>query len=283
MTSTNPPITTSRVGTGSMIPLCPPVGDDGPPPSSSSSSSSSPGDDDDENIGPYYSQGLNTYRVPMSLYRANRLRLIESIKAKIGVKMRGIIFLEGGKQTTRYDTDHEPVFRQESYFHYLFGNSQYSDCYGLIILPEGRTVLFVPTWGIEVATVCGPCPDFEYVKAELGVDDVMGVEDVDDYVMGEMSRMNDITADTYDDADRPKLYLLKGMNTDSGNYAMPAHFVGIEKYDDVRDETTLFDILVECRVTKVRKCVILALMHFVIFRELFFFPTLLHEVSTNHR
>ena len=38
----------------------------------------------------------------------------------------------------------------------------------------------------------------------------------------------------------PKLFLLKGMNTDSGNFATPASFEGIEKYCDVRDEDALF-------------------------------------------
>lgn len=32
-----------------------------------------------------------------------------------------IFLLQGGEQQTRYDTDHEPLFRQESYFAYLFG------------------------------------------------------------------------------------------------------------------------------------------------------------------
>ena len=41
------------------------------------------------------------------------------------------------------------------------------------------------------------------------------------------------------------------MNTDSGNYAKPAHFDGIEKYDDVRDDEALFKCMAECRVTKV--------------------------------
>ena len=30
-----------------------------------------------------------------------------------GESARGVILLKGGSQTTRYDTDHEPVFRQE--------------------------------------------------------------------------------------------------------------------------------------------------------------------------
>jgi hypothetical protein len=49
----------------------------------------------------------------------------------------------------------------------------------------------------------------------------------------------------------PKLFLLKGLNTDSGNFAVPATFGGIDKYNEVRDEDTLFPCIAECRVIKV--------------------------------
>ena len=251
-------------------------------------------------LGPYYSQGLGTYRVPMSLYKRNRERVVESMINKSiiiettgggggvttttrAARKKGLILLEGGKQTTRYDTDHEPVFRQESYFHYLFGASQYSDCYGSISLPDGKTTLFVPTWGIDVSTVCGPCPNFDVVRMELGIDEVMGTNDLAGFVEGEMmmmmrgGRSTAVTTSIIvaeeggggggggcegtpsspndDDDALPKLYLLGGMNTDSGNYAKPAHFEGIERYDDddVRDDEILFECMAECRVTKVSK------------------------------
>ena len=235
----------------------------------------------------YYSQGLGTFRVPMTLYGHNRARVVETMMSSSTTASfeggsttanisstscsrrrrsgrRGLVLLEGGKQTTRYDTDHEPVFRQESYFHYLFGASRYSDCYGAISIPDGRSTLFVPRWGVDVATVCGPCPDLEDVRGELGVDEVLGVDDLGRFVEGEMSRM--IAEDEEDDEEereekkggggtssRPKLYVLRGLNTDSGNYASPAHFEGIEKYDDMRDDETLFKCMAECRVTKVRE------------------------------
>ena len=252
-------------------------------------------------LGPYYSQGLGTYRVPMSLYKRNRERVVESMINKNMIiettgggggvtttttraaRKKGLILLEGGKQTTRYDTDHEPVFRQESYFHYLFGASQYSDCYGSISLPDGKTTLFVPAWGIDVSTVCGPSPNFDVVRTELGIDEVKSTNDLAGFVEGEMMMMmrggrstavttsiivaeeggggggggcEDPPSSPNDDDDaRPKLYLLGGMNTDSGNYAKPAHFEGIERYDDddVRDDEILFECMAECRVTKVSK------------------------------
>ena len=202
----------------------------------------------------------------MALHEVNRAKLVQSMIEKIGsATTKGLILLEGGKQTTRYDTDHEPVFRQESYFHYLFGAALYADCFGVISLPEGETTLFVPTWGVDTETVCGASPKFEIVQKELGVERVLGVGDLKGFVEGEMERMRteeqedekkssgteDKAASSSDDA--PKLYLLHGLNSDSGNYATPAFYEGIENFKDVRDEDTLFGCLVECRVIKVSR------------------------------
>ena len=197
----------------------------------------------------------------MALYEINRARVVEAMLEN-DPTTKGLILLEGGKQTTRYDTDHEPVFRQESYFHYLFGASQYSDCYGCLSLPEGEATLFVPSWGIDVETMCGASPEFEAVKKELGVERVFGVGELKSFVEKEMKRLegvNYVVGDADGEQEEkkngesptvPKLYLLKGLNTDSGNFATPASFGGIEKYKDVRDEDTLFKCIAECRVTK---------------------------------
>ena len=231
-----------------------------------------------------YSQGLETFRVPMTLYERNRSKVVQSLLSTLlpgenGMsssksthsEKKGLILLQGGKQTTRYDTDHEPEFRQESYFHYLFGASQYPDCYGTLSIPDGEATLFVPTWGVDTEMFCGACPSFENVKEELGIDHVYGVEELDEFVGTELKRMSMMmtTKNENDDDDddsnncenqegldndreRAKLYLLKGLNTDSNNFATPAHFDGIEKYNEFRDDDTLFPCIAECRVHKVR-------------------------------
>ena len=75
-------------------------------------------------IGAKYDQGLDTYRVPMALHPLNRARLCDRMKDH-----RGVVLVQGGDQQLRYDTDHEPVCRQESYFQWLFGVSE-PGCYG---------------------------------------------------------------------------------------------------------------------------------------------------------
>ena len=194
----------------------------------------------------------------MALYEMNRSKVVHSMRKLLEDNdegsscKKGLILLQGGKQTTRYDTDHEPEFRQESYFHYLFGASQYPDCYGTVSIPEGTTSFFVPTWGVDTEMFCGPCPDFAQVKEELGIENVYGVEELDEFVEKELKRMSTEEYGGGDENDSsPKLFLLKGMNSDSRNFATPAHFGGIDKYNQVRDEETLFQCIAECRVTKV--------------------------------
>jgi Xaa-Pro dipeptidase len=212
--------------------------------------------------GPIYSQGLNTFQVPMAMFAVNRAKVVQSMLEQ-DPSAKGLILLEGGKQTTRYDTDHEPLFRQESYFHYLFGASQFSDCFGTLSLPDGEATLFIPTYGIDVAIVCGASPDFECVKVELGLDNVYAVGDLKGFVERQMKRLDETDNESFcnDSLDheekkgggepsKAKLYLLKGMNTDSGNFATPASFQGIEKFHDVRDEVALFRSISESRVFK---------------------------------
>lgn len=64
----------------------------------------------------FFSLGNQTHVVPMEMHLENRMKIFSKISLP-----NSCVVLEGGKQLTRHDTDHEPLFRQESYFHYLFG------------------------------------------------------------------------------------------------------------------------------------------------------------------
>ncbi|KAH8046506.1 manganese ion binding protein [Aureococcus anophagefferens] len=105
--------------------------------------------------GAAYDQGLATYRVPMALHALNRARLCEALSA---AGASGVVLLEGGEQQTPYDTDHEPVFRQESYFQWLFGVAE-PGCYGAVRLSDGEATLFVPDLRSEAYEIfCGAPP-----------------------------------------------------------------------------------------------------------------------------
>lgn len=56
--------------------------------------------------------GQETLRVPMELFRENRERLCEKLRAREDVKPGAVIILQGGEQTQRYCTDTDVLFRQ---------------------------------------------------------------------------------------------------------------------------------------------------------------------------
>jgi Xaa-Pro dipeptidase len=107
-----------------------------------------------------------------------------------------------------------------------------------------------------VATVCGESPDFEELAEELGVDLVLGVDSLSGWVADELGRLQSEkgvngSVNGHSSNDGPKLFVLKGLNTDSGNYAKPAYYQGIEELENMKDEDTLFNCIAECRVHKV--------------------------------
>ena len=107
----------------------------------------------------FFSMGDGTHRIPKELYAINRKKLVDNLNKEKKFENYAV-FLEGGKSTTRYDSDHEPIFRQESYFHYLFGVRE-PDFSGLII-KNGSTVctcLFMP----KLPDSYGTCPTYVFL------------------------------------------------------------------------------------------------------------------------
>ena len=51
--------------------------------------------------------------------------------------------MQGGGSFNIYSTDMEGIFRQEGYFHYLFGVEEES-YFGAIDMRDGKTMLFMP-------------------------------------------------------------------------------------------------------------------------------------------
>ena len=185
-------------------------------------------------VGARYDQGLNTYRVPMALHALNRARLCDRMK-----KHKGVVLLQGGDQQTRYDTDHEPVFRQESYFQWLFGVSE-PGCYGAVDLETGAATLFVPDLRSEAYEVfCGVAPSCQAFTEKYAVDGC--------YFTGSLQGW---LADAIAPDDAAKVYLLHGLNSDSGNYAVPASFAGDDVFRERRDLATLFDVIADLRTKK---------------------------------
>ena len=192
----------------------------------------------------YYSMGLRTYRVPLDLYASNRAKLLAALRSHLGLGLGAcanvVVYLEGGISETRHATDHEPMFRQESYFHYLFGVREPDVC-GCVELATGRATLFIPKLPEEYATIMGRIKSCEEVREEYGVDDVRYVEDVEAYLLEVVGRGV---------AKANGILLLSGLNTDSGKTsAAPTLPKSVQSYADPTSDL-LHNILAECRVIK---------------------------------
>ena len=182
--------------------------------------------------GAAYDQGLATYRVPMALHALNRARLCEALSA---AGASGVVLLEGGEQTTRYDTDHEPVFRQESYFQWLFGVAE-PGCYGAVRLSDGEATLFVPDLRSETYEIfCGKPPALADFEARYEVEACRFVDDLAPWLDAELEGGE-------------TLHVLHGLNSDSGNYAKPASFAGDDRFRKDRD--ALFPVIADLRTIK---------------------------------
>ena len=97
---------------------------------------------------------VGEYPVDYTMHAENRAKVIARLRETDGVAPRGVLLFRGGLAATRDETDHEPVFRQESTFHYLFGVRE-PDCLATIDLATGKATLFIPRLPAEYATWMG--------------------------------------------------------------------------------------------------------------------------------
>ncbi|XP_037817170.1 xaa-Pro dipeptidase-like [Lucilia sericata] len=179
-----------------------------------------------------FQMGPETHAVPMALFRKNREKVCNALRESKAVEKGSFVLLEGGKDVSFNDTDINYNFRQESYFQYLFGVKE-PDCYGVLNVESGESVLFVPRLPEEYATWMGRLLSLEEFKAMYEVDRVLYADELNAFF----------------EKAAPKLILtLSGLNTDSGLRSKPASFEGIEKF--VVNCDILHPIIAECRVLK---------------------------------
>uniref|UniRef100_A0A7S2UNV8 Xaa-Pro dipeptidase n=1 Tax=Attheya septentrionalis TaxID=420275 RepID=A0A7S2UNV8_9STRA len=184
---------------------------------------------------PFLNMGRDTYQVPVSLFETNRATVLEALKAQNVTD--GWIYVNGGTSETRYDSDHEPLFRQESYFWYLWGVPD-ADCAGLISLQTGHAILLVPELPPDYATIMGRIRSPEEWKAKHGVNAVRYTNQLDQIIReGEES---------------PKVHCLEGRNSDSDSlYKAPLETItSLMKHGFHVDTDILFPVVANSRVFK---------------------------------
>ncbi|XP_011093685.1 xaa-Pro dipeptidase [Sesamum indicum] len=182
---------------------------------------------------------LSPPQVPMELHMVNRKKLLHSFRDNLSLSSRplhGFVFLQGGEEQNRYCTDHTELFRQESYFAYLFGVRE-PGFYGAIDLASGESILFAPRLPADYAVWLGKIKSLSYFEERYMVDSVHYTDEI-----------AKVLHQRYRGPGKPLLYLLHGLNTDSNNFSKPADFEGIDKF--TTDLNALHPILTECRVVK---------------------------------
>ncbi|MEE6500499.1 hypothetical protein FKM82_003808, partial [Ascaphus truei] len=181
---------------------------------------------------PSYWLGNETLKVPAALFVLNRRRLCERLGINKDVQKSSIVLLQGGEETQRYCTDTGVLFRQESYFHWMFGVTE-SGCYGAIDVDTGKSILFIPKLPDSYAVWMGKIHPPEYFKQKYAVDEAH-------YTCEIASILS---------ARKPSVLLtLRGVNTDSGNICKEASFEGISQF--AVNNSILHPEIVECRVLK---------------------------------
>ncbi len=158
-------------------------------------------------------QGNDTQPLPRSMHKEHRAKVLAHMRAA-GVAPGGLILVQGGVAKERNDSDHEPIFRQESNFHYLFGVAE-PDCYATIATDTGAATLFVPRLPAEYAVWMGAIATLDDFKLKYEVDAVRYVDEL---------------AAAIAEANPSGLYVYSGINTDSKSKGTPASFAGIAAY-----------------------------------------------------
>ena len=200
-----------------------------------------------------------TLRIPNSVHANSRQKVMAEM-AKKGL-CSGICLLKGGEDKNQYETDMELLFRQDSWFNYLFGVKE-PQFYGALTLSTKSCTLFIPRLNSEYEIWCGKIQSPAYFQTLYGVDEVLYIDELEGWLVQAMKaedhdpNTKDTTSSDGDgDAKKPssmKIYLNKGRNSDSGLYAKPATFPGETSFREAGQvcEDTLFDVLTTARVTK---------------------------------
>jgi Xaa-Pro aminopeptidase len=103
-------------------------------------------------------------------------------RRKLAKSMGKPILLMGNGHRARNLPMSPLPFRQDSTFLYFSGCDHPKAA--MHILPDGDTTLFLPTPTADDPLWHGPTPGFEETRVEYGMENVMGIESLDDYPLG---------------------------------------------------------------------------------------------------
>ncbi|KAJ8603809.1 hypothetical protein CTAYLR_000227 [Chrysophaeum taylorii] len=117
----------------------------------------------------FFSRGDHTYKVPLELHAQNRAKVVERVRATLTNGAGAVLVFRGGVSRERDDTDHEELFRQESYFQYLFGVKE-PNWWGAIDVCTSEARLYAPKLPPAYAVWMGHIATLDALRERYGVD-----------------------------------------------------------------------------------------------------------------
>ncbi|GAX85630.1 hypothetical protein CEUSTIGMA_g13045.t1 [Chlamydomonas eustigma] len=189
-----------------------------------------------------YNMGAHTLSI-------SRKQLHGEIRSKVVAAMhkaipdptkRGVALLQGGATFQLYSSDGEMLFKQDSYFFYLFGVSEDS-WYGALNMQTGKSTLFMPRLPDSYAVWMGPLKSPEYYLGRYGVDEVLYVDEMSKWLETAVGKHQGLP-----------IHVLSGTNTDSGmEFVSPKLPVEATEAATLEmEKDTLFNAITESRVRK---------------------------------
>jgi Xaa-Pro dipeptidase len=187
--------------------------------------------------------GIGPMKIPPSLYQKNRTKLFEQFdhvdRSQFESIGKAALFFKGGDQQHAYDTDAEILFRQESFFFYVFGLNE-PGAFGVLDLKIRESLLFVPRPYEEYELWAGKVQPLSAYKETYGVDHVFFCDEMASVLTQRGIRV---------------LHVIAGKNSDSKSFFATPNFEELAKtYPGMNqftvDSTLLYWPLVECRVRK---------------------------------
>jgi Xaa-Pro dipeptidase len=188
-----------------------------------------------------------TLAVNTNLHKISRDKLCVYFTTQKSIES-GLIILEGGDQQAFYDTDGEPVFRQDSWFQYLFGVKE-PGFFGAIEISTQKSFLFIPKLPEEYQMWCGKIHPADYFKTLYGVDTVLYVDDLKAWLTSHTTT-SATTTDVNSNSGSKSIFLLEGINSDSGLSSKPARLPDAAEFASFVDTSVLHHALSTVRVLK---------------------------------
>lgn len=167
--------------------------------------------------------------IPMAMYREQRHRIGKTMSSQFDTTHCAVV--QAGSEVPINSSDTTYLFRQESYFEYLFGYST-PDCFGAV-LANGDGIVFIPRHPSSFAVWMGELPTPEKVKERLEMDDVYYADEIERVLLEKGVKT---------------IHVLDGVNSDSGLNVLTATFKGQEAFQT--EKNFLYHALATQRVTK---------------------------------